>query len=692
MSVHLTPEDVELLNVIMDEPEECYANTSEAEKISEDKRWKPRNSAMDVLYDIGQEAAFSHAWKYILDKAKITAIEAQYHSYLTAASRVFLRHLRLATGHFATEEEYQTLLEEKQTMEDDYIERLTSMSVKSKLQEELIAQLRSSLKKTLIELEECNIKCSENCKTEEVQGNCYNGTQSWFDRAMNIVGKCVYYLSKMFVFVNLANIKYLIFFLVTSVLSGNYVAIFIVILIVWYIMEWFFAWVKWYQRLRYTVKKIASCFMWFLDLILKLCGYEVVQQQGANQGTQTQNTPSSSNTPQQSQEASTSSLHVEASTVAPTVAQTVVETSTDIDSRFEQMMNRLTDQIEQQDRVIMGLTETMDGAIARLNAGVVTSTNTGPQIQEGTMEQVDAIRKVRQPTVQDVMKTLPKDNEDICAYITRLSKMVARVPQVCMMDIIRHIYDLCNPELQRCFISISWDDEEALDIVLKMAQKYMRLTNQNGFKPVKKTNIPPVQPSNIQRVQFPNRPRRNAKNLGYKCTLCNKHGHSERSCPTHKPHTVNNPLPKVHNTLAIDEGSSSMGQERLALYHVFGHLSDNPNKVSLLIDTGATCNVLPKKTVEKHGWACVECENTTLVSFNKTTSKPLGKIELPCKIGNVTRNVVFYVVDAVEKPILGMDAMRDFSFTIDCSNDTIKDVNGQLLFVHEISTEGSSKN
>lgn len=110
-----------------------------------------------------------------------------------------------------------------------------------------------------------------------------------------------------------------------------------------------------------------------------------------------------------------------------------------------------------------------------------------------------------------------------------------------------------------------------------------------------------------------------------------------------------------------------------------------------MIDTGSQVNILPSKMVHKHGWTFYDVDpSDELQSFDGTKSKPDGKINLPCTIGETTRNLKFYVIKGAEKPILSLPGIKGFEMTIDTTNDCVRNKDGHKIYCHLVTTQNHS--
>ena len=95
----------------------------------------------------------------------------------------------------------------------------------------------------------------------------------------------------------------------------------------------------------------------------------------------------------------------------------------------------------------------------------------------------------------------------------------------------------------------------------------------------------------------------------------------------------------------------------------YASMNINDRLETFLLDSGATVNVMSKKTLDqlfrKPGRKRIEKTNTTLVMYNRTEIKPVGKIRLQViHQKNLKKYSEFLIVEENCKLILGVRASQ----------------------------------
>ena len=86
----------------------------------------------------------------------------------------------------------------------------------------------------------------------------------------------------------------------------------------------------------------------------------------------------------------------------------------------------------------------------------------------------------------------------------------------------------------------------------------------------------------------------------------------------------------------------------------------NGKRINFQIDTGAKCNVMSQTVFQSFGLTTV-MKNTgiKLTSFSGHKLKPVGIVQLPCKIQGNIFNIDFYIVNSSVPSVLGASTCRD---------------------------------
>ena len=128
-----------------------------------------------------------------------------------------------------------------------------------------------------------------------------------------------------------------------------------------------------------------------------------------------------------------------------------------------------------------------------------------------------------------------------------------------------------------------------------------------------------------------------------------------------------------------------------AQYHVQGRLNNWPQKHSLLIDTGSSVNVLPKRACMKMGLQISgNRQGTKLVSYRGDGEAALGSVQLPVQIGTGERVLEFLVSPRAQKVILGLDGIRKFGFVLNARDASLQAQNGDKVFCYALHSNSPS--
>ena len=118
---------------------------------------------------------------------------------------------------------------------------------------------------------------------------------------------------------------------------------------------------------------------------------------------------------------------------------------------------------------------------------------------------------------------------------------------------------------------------------------------------------------------------------------------------------------------SIDQNRSSKGRRILMYTPAFL----NGMKLSkCLVDTGSEVNILPAREATKHGFSVNPGGVQLIRGFNGQTGKVTGSVIVDLKFGpeNGVQKAEFIVTPEVAYPILGMPALKQFHFAVDCTS------------------------
>src|SRR3954462_11991226 len=65
------------------------------------------------------------------------------------------------------------------------------------------------------------------------------------------------------------------------------------------------------------------------------------------------------------------------------------------------------------------------------------------------------------------------------------------------------------------------------------------------------------------------------------------------------------------------------------------------------IDQGSSLSIMPYRVLQFHGISSrkLSATNTVISGFNALNSRPLGKIRLNCRIGDLKMEATYYIID-----------------------------------------------
>jgi len=153
--------------------------------------------------------------------------------------------------------------------------------------------------------------------------------------------------------------------------------------------------------------------------------------------------------------------------------------------------------------------------------------------------------------------------------------------------------------------------------------------------------------------------------------------------------------PEVHVIEPGDEFAFWSAEKRPTqqqLFHVKGFLDQLPQTISFLVDTGSPVSIMPRKTLEKHGVSFNrKGKGTRLVGFAGKTETASGTLTREVRIGKDKQWLFFSVSENATRPILGLDALRQFRLVLDTVEGTLTNTSGDQVYCHAIETPDLQK-
>ena len=173
-----------------------------------------------------------------------------------------------------------------------------------------------------------------------------------------------------------------------------------------------------------------------------------------------------------------------------------------------------------------------------------------------------------------------------------------------------------------------------------------------------------------------------------RCANCNARDHATGECPHFWQQVVHVPEEQQR---APDEGPSdrppvaavwdaATSSDPSRLYYVRAKLAEGTNPVQMLVDSGSSVCVMPTERCVQGGWEIQPLpEPMEVQAFNGVTTQVRGRVGLPVDIGGETRQVPFLVVDGPEHPIVGVNALRDFGWSLDFAGNRLVAPDGRSV-------------
>lgn len=109
--------------------------------------------------------------------------------------------------------------------------------------------------------------------------------------------------------------------------------------------------------------------------------------------------------------------------------------------------------------------------------------------------------------------------------------------------------------------------------------------------------------------------------------------------------------------------------------------------MDFIVDTGAAMSILPRSKLKSLGATMRnEGRGTALIGFAGKTEHAEGTLPIDVKIGDAERKITFYVTDKANKPILGLDALARFGFTLNCADGVLQTEDKGTIFCHVVES------
>lgn len=109
--------------------------------------------------------------------------------------------------------------------------------------------------------------------------------------------------------------------------------------------------------------------------------------------------------------------------------------------------------------------------------------------------------------------------------------------------------------------------------------------------------------------------------------------------------------------------------------------------MDFIVDTGAAMSILPRSKLKSLGATMKnEGRGTALVGFAGKTEHAEGTLPVDVKIGDTKRKITFFVTEKANKPILGLDALASFGFTLNCADGVLQTEDKGIIFCHVVES------
>ena len=177
-----------------------------------------------------------------------------------------------------------------------------------------------------------------------------------------------------------------------------------------------------------------------------------------------------------------------------------------------------------------------------------------------------------------------------------------------------------------------------------------------------------------------------------RCANCNARDHTTSECPLYWQQVVHLPAETSDEgpsdrppVAAVWDAASSSDASRL--YYVRAKLAERDRPIQMLVDSGSSVCVMPTERCVQGGWEIQPLEEPIEIqAFNGVATPVRGQVELPVNIGGEARNVPFLVVDGPEHPIVGVNALRDFGWSLDFAGNRLLAPDGRSVMCAAVRT------
>ena len=144
---------------------------------------------------------------------------------------------------------------------------------------------------------------------------------------------------------------------------------------------------------------------------------------------------------------------------------------------------------------------------------------------------------------------------------------------------------------------------------------------------------------------------------GKKCFNCKKMNHFSRMCRSRNVSRIEaeDKFPSGESTYFISCLNTTTGSDSHDEAFVSINLPDFDHNVKFKLDSGAQVNTMPRNVYSKFAsMKNLQSSNSLLRAYGGSLVNSFGTVLLKCKHGDVVENLLFYVVDNLLPPLLGL--------------------------------------
>lgn len=102
--------------------------------------------------------------------------------------------------------------------------------------------------------------------------------------------------------------------------------------------------------------------------------------------------------------------------------------------------------------------------------------------------------------------------------------------------------------------------------------------------------------------------------------------------------------------------------------------------IKLIIDSGSTVNVIPKREIIKQGLSIEKSNVRSVNGFNESSSDVLGRITMNVKIRDQVKKITFLIIDDAKRIMLGRPELTEFKWKIDFDRACLESENGNIIY------------